>query len=177
MKNCWNKIGSQSFNSMGTEEMNCSTITKLISRYVDDDLSHDEKEAFTLHIRDCSECRKELEETQDLHALFVSTEKFSAPYGFSTRVMASLDQREGSKLWNFLTFHRSFLRTVEVAFALIVVMIGIISGNVLVTDRTYEREAVQATVQESFSLDLFRAAPADSIGGAYARLMEANDEK
>jgi anti-sigma factor RsiW len=157
--------------------MKCSKVTKLISRYIDSDLSPDEKEAVTLHVLDCSACRKQLEETQALHALFASAEKFAAPYGFSTRVMARLGERESSRLWSFLTFHRSFLRAAEVSFALIVVMVGIISGNVLVTDRTYERQAVQVTLQESFSLDLFRAAPADSIGGAYARLMEANDER
>jgi hypothetical protein len=66
---------------------------------------------------------------------------------------------------------------VEVAFALVIMIIGVFSGNLLVADRTSERQTVQATVQKSFSLDLFQATPPDSVGGAYVRLMGAGDER
>ena len=157
--------------------MTCSQIRKIVSRYVDHDLSSDEKRLFELHIRDCAGCRKELEEIQAVHALFVSAKRYEAPQGFAARVMANLEERKPSGFWGFLAFHRSLVRAVEVAFALIVVMIGIISGNVLVADRTSQLQVVQATVQESFSLDLFQATPPGSVGGAYVRLMRAGDER
>lgn len=155
--------------------MRCTEIRKLISLYIDDRLISDEKKIFDSHILNCSECREALEETQTIHQLLTSTEKFSAPYGFSTRVMANLEMKEPSWLWTFFTFRPLVLRTMEVAFAIIVAMIGLLSGNVLTADRVSPQNSV--TIQESFSLDLFQAAPPDSIGGAYVALTEASHER
>ena len=91
--------------------------------------------------------------------------------------MANLEAKEPSWFWQLFTLRPFVLRTVEVAFALIIMIIGVFSGNLLVADRTSGRQAVQATVQESFSLDLFQATPPDSVGGAYVRLMGAGDER
>ena len=157
--------------------MKCSQIEKMISRYVDNDLGPEEKRLFELHIQDCSGCKHELEEIRGVHQMFVSAERFPAPYGFTTRVMANLEAKEPSWLWQLFTLRPFVLRTVEVAFALIIMIIGVFSGNLLVADRTSGRQAVQATVQESFSLDLFQATPPDSVGGAYVRLMGAGDER
>jgi len=120
--------------------MKCSRIQKMISRYIDDELSLDEKRSFALHIQDCSGCRKELEETQAVHELFASAERFSAPYGFTTRVMANLEEKESSGFWGFLALRPFFLRAVEVAFALVVVIVGIISGNLLVASGAFLKE-------------------------------------
>jgi anti-sigma factor RsiW len=177
MKNVWNKIESQSFNSMEGEKMKCSQIEKMISRYVDNDLGLEEKRLFELHIQECPGCKHELEEVRAVHELFTSAERFPAPYGFTTRVMANLEAKEPSWLWQLFTFRPFFLRAVEVAFALVVIVIGMVSGSVLVADRTSEKQAVQATVQESFSLDLFEATPPGSIGGAYMQVMGAGDER
>jgi anti-sigma factor RsiW len=177
MKNFWNKIESQSFNSMEGEKMKCSQIEKKISRYVDNDLGLEEKRLFELHIQDCSGCRHELQEVRAVHELFASAERFPAPYGFTTRVMANLEAKELSWLWQLFTLRPFVLRAVEVALALVVILIGMFSGNLLVADRTSGRRAIQATVQESFSLDLFQATPPDSVGGAYVRLMGAGDER
>ena len=148
--------------------MKCSQITKMISRYIDNDLGPEEKRLFELHAQDCSGCKKELEEIRAVHELFASAERFPAPYGFTTRVMANLEAKEPSWLWQLFTLRPLFLRTVEVAFALIIMIIGVFSGNLLVADRTSER---QTAVQESFSLDLFQATPPDSIGGIYVQMM------
>lgn len=158
--------------------MKCSQIRKMISPYVDDELSPQDKRTFTAHIQECAACKKELEDIQSIHELFASAEKYSAPSEFATRVMANLEETEEtaySRLWRFLTAKPFFLGTVEVAFALIVVMIGAISGNLLVKDRITPQRSL--TVQESFSLDLFQATPPDSIGGVYVKLMGATDER
>ena len=157
--------------------MKCSQIKELISRYVDDDLGPDEQETFTLHVRDCADCRKELEEIQAIHTLFASAERFAAPHGFATRVVAHLEEREPSRFWGFLAFHRTLLRAAELVLALVVFAIGIISGNVLMADRTSEEQTVLANVHSSFSLDLFQAAPPGSVGGAYVSLVGAADER
>ena len=110
-----------------------------------------------------------------VHHLFGSAERFEAPYGFATRVMARIEENEKrAPFWGFFTLQPFFLRAVEMAFALVVIFIGMVSGNLLVSDRTPERPM---TVQESFSLDLFQATPPDSIGGVYVKLMGATDER
>ncbi len=157
--------------------MKCSQIRKMISPYVDNELAPDELKLFTSHIQECPACKEELEEMQSVHQLFASAERFEAPFGFATRVMAHLEEREEtvlSRLWGFLTGRPVFLRTVEVAFALVIMLIGVMSGNMLVADRT---PGTQTTIQESFSLDLFQATPPDSIAGVYVRLAGDSDER
>ncbi len=61
--------------------------------------------------------------------------------------------------------------------ALVVFMIGIVSGNVLMADRTSAKQTVLANVHSSFSLDLFQATPPGSVGGAYVSLVGAADER
>ena len=157
--------------------MKCSQIRKMISPYVDDELTPDEKKVFTSHLADCPACEKELEEIRSVHHLFASAETFEAPLGFATRVMARLEETEKtglSRLWRLLAARPLFLRTVEVALALAIVLTGMVSGNLLVADRTTGR---QTTVREAFSLDLFRAAPPDSLGDVYMRLAGVADER
>ncbi len=150
---------------------------ELMSRYLDDDLGPDEQEAFTLHIRDCAACRMELEEIQAVDALFASAERYTAPNGFATRVLARLEEQQHSRFWSFLAFHRSLFRAAELMLALVVLVIGVVSGNVLMTGRTSEKQMLLANVQTSFSLDLFQATPPGSVGGAYVSLMGVADEK
>jgi anti-sigma factor RsiW len=141
---------------------------------VDDRLDPDEQVSFDLHIRSCAACRKILEETRALHQMFASAQRFLAPYGFATRVLANLEEKEGSRLRSLLSIRPFFLRAAQVAFALVVMTIGIISGNLLLADRI--NPIGQTAVQEAFSLDLFQATPPDSIGGIYNTLMRPSHE-
>jgi len=155
--------------------MECTRMRSMISQYMDGELSPDEKEAFLSHIRSCASCAKELEETRALRRLFASAESFPAPFGFAARVLANLEEREASGLRRLLSIRPFFVRAAEVAFALAVMTVGIISGNLLVSD--INSPSGQATVQEAFALNLFQATPPDSIGGAYVTLMGADHER
>ncbi len=155
--------------------MRCEEIRQLISLYIDDQLDRNKREAFSSHIRTCSGCQETLEETQAVQALFASTDRFSAPYGFTTRVMANLSAEAPSRWLAFFTLRPSFLRAIEVSLALIVVITGLLFGNLLTADRVAPKQP--ATIQESFYLDLFQATPPNSIGGAYVALAGASHEK
>jgi anti-sigma factor RsiW len=146
--------------------MKCTYVRQMISQYVDGELGLDEKKDFESHIQSCASCREELEETRALHRLFASAERFAAPYGFATRVLANLEEKERRPL---------FLRAAQVALALVVMTFGIISGNLILAERT--DHIGQTTVQEAFSLDLFQATPPDSIGGIYDTLMRPSNER
>ncbi|PKN30339.1 MAG: hypothetical protein CVU64_03840 [Deltaproteobacteria bacterium HGW-Deltaproteobacteria-21] len=143
--------------------MKCKQVRKKISQYIDDELVLDEKEAFALHIQDCAACREVLEETRAISTMFADADRYSAPYGFATRVMANLEEQDQTWLRRIPGFGPYILRTAEVAFAFAVITIGIVSGNLLLEDKM----PVHRQVQESFSLDLFQATPPDSIGGIY----------
>jgi anti-sigma factor RsiW len=155
--------------------MKCRHAKKMISQYMDGELSPDEKKGFDSHVRSCASCKESLEETRALHRLFASARRFPAPYGFAARVLANLEEKEGSRLRGLLSIRPLFLRAAQVAFALVVMTIGIISGNLLLAERS--NPGGQAAVQETFSLDLFQATPHDSIGGIYVTLMRPNHER
>jgi anti-sigma factor RsiW len=157
--------------------MTCPEARTMISPYIDNELLPDERRDFVAHSETCQACREELAETEELHGLFVVSQRFEAPLGFATRVLAQVNEKEEpwlTRLWQSLAGQSVFLRTAQVAFALVVVLLGIVSGNLLSTGKTTER---QSTVRESFSLDLFSATPPDSIGGAYMRVAGVADEK
>lgn len=147
----------------------------MISRYVDEELSPAEKKEFDAHIRSCASCREELEKTRAIHELFASAEKFPAPYGFATRVLANLDEKEKSRVRRSLVFRPLFLRTAQVVAAFVVMTLGIISGNLLQIGRT--NTMGQTAVQETFSLYLFQATPPDTIGEIYNTLMRPGNER
>jgi anti-sigma factor RsiW len=155
--------------------MKCRHAGKMISQYLDDELGLEEKKGFESHIQSCASCREELGETRALHGLFASAQRFPAPYGFATRVLANLEEKERSRLRSFLLFRPFLLRTAQVAFALVIMTVGVISGNLLLAERT--DHIGQTAVQETFSLDLFQATPSGSIGGVYVTLMGASNER
>ena len=155
--------------------MKCSHAIKMISQYVDDDLTPDEKKDFDSHIRSCTSCREALEETRAIHELFASAPRFPAPYGFATRVLANLDEKQRARTGRIFGFRPFFLRAAQVAFALVVMALGVISGNLLLPERT--EHIGQTAVQETFSLDVFQATPPGSIGGIYNTLMRPSHEK
>jgi anti-sigma factor RsiW len=165
----------KSFNRLREENMKCRHVKRRISQYIDEELTPDEKKEFDSHIQSCASCREELEETRALHQLFASAPKFPAPHGFATRVLASLEEKERSRVRGLLGFRPLFLRAAQVGFALVVITIGVVSGNLLLAERT--DQIGQTAVQETFSLDLFQATPPDSIGGAYVTLMGVNNER
>jgi len=155
--------------------MKCRRARKMLSQYVDDDLTPDEKKDFDSHVQNCASCREALGEIRAIHELFASARRFPAPYGFATRVLANLDEKERSGARGIFGFRPFFLRAAQVAFALVVMTVGIISGNLLLPERT--EHIGQTAVQESFSLDLFQATPPGSIGGIYDTLMRPSNEK
>ena len=155
--------------------MKCPHARKLISQFIDEELTPDEKKEFDSHVQGCASCRKELEETQDLHELFASAQRFPAPYGFATRVLANLEEKERSRAERILGFRPFFLRAAQVVFALVVMTLGVISGNMLLPEGT--EHIGQTAVQETFSLNLFQATPPGSIGGIYDTLMRPSNEK
>jgi anti-sigma factor RsiW len=151
--------------------MMCKSVREMISPYIDEALEPSERDDFIRHIQECSECRAHYEEIRDVHALLAGAERYRAPAGFSSRVMASVKAEQEAGMRAFTAFKMPFfLKFAEAAFAVVIAIVGIISGNILMMNsHTSERPPV---IEESLSLDVFDPLPPDSIGGAYIVMTE-----
>jgi anti-sigma factor RsiW len=154
--------------------MECRIVKDMLSEYIDNELNQDQTGTVDTHLRDCESCRKEFEELLAVHGLFADAERFTAPLGFSTRVIANLPERKTS-VWGTLFARPVFLRTIEAAFALVILIVGLISGNMLIAQKPFSVSS--AGIQRSFALDVFEAAPSGSLGGVYVAMMGAEHER
>jgi anti-sigma factor RsiW len=145
--------------------------TKLISAYLDKELGRGEKTAFEAHVQGCAGCSHTLEEMRSLRAAFANAERYPAPYGFATRVMARTEELEKKKAPWLVPF---FVRFAEAAVLLVIITVGILAGKVM----TNSSPATSSpNVASSLSLDVFDATPPGSLGGAYLAMTEVRNEK
>ncbi|MHB8882161.1 MAG: anti-sigma factor family protein [Thermodesulfovibrionales bacterium] len=150
--------------------MNCSKAHKLISPYIDGELPESEMKTLEDHIKVCSGCRTELEESRELHNLFSKADTYKAPYGFHARVMASLTSgktKESSE-------SRIFVRLAEALVILVVITFGVVSGSLMINGNQPDKTN---DVIASLSLDVFDSAPPGSLSGVYIALTEVRNEK
>jgi anti-sigma factor RsiW len=156
--------------------MSCRRMKKMISPYIDDELTPHEKKNFLEHIGKCPGCSRELEEARSVHLMFTKAERSPTPYGFAERVIAEAVRKDAPRksFWGRIPFRPFLPGLAEVIFALAVMVFGIIAGNQLITHSAVQRE--RAGIEQAFSLDVFQAAPPGSVGGAYASIMEADNE-
>jgi predicted anti-sigma-YlaC factor YlaD len=154
--------------------MECQVVRDMLSEYIDDELIQEQKGRIDLHLRDCEACRKELEELLIVHRFFTDAERFTAPFGFSAKVMANLEETRES-IWVALFARPILFRVIGTAFVLIIVIIGLISGNILTARKPPSLTSVEVT--QSFALNAFEAAPSGSIGGLYVSMTGVRNEK
>jgi anti-sigma factor RsiW len=150
--------------------MNCSKTRKLISPYIDGELSEVKKRELEDHMKGCEECRAEMEEMKGLRQLFVNTDKFEAPYGFHGRVLANVNTSKPG--W------RSGIsipvRLAEALTVLGLVAVGVMSGTLLVKGLIPEKAGYEMA---SLHLDVFDSTPPGTLGGAYLAMTEGRNEK
>ena len=147
--------------------MKCQAAKEMFSEYIEDELISEQRSIVDRHLQECAACKDEMEELLTVRELFASAERFSAPVGFSTRVMANLPETEES-LWSRLFARPVLVKAMEIVFAVIIVIIGLISGNMLAVQKPTGVTSVE--VRQSFALDTFEATPAGSIGGVYVSM-------
>ena len=150
--------------------MRCKELEGLISPYIDNELSEEDRELFEAHLKECRECSAEYEEILAMHNAFAHSERFKAPYGFSTRVLANIESKDIG-VWPWKPF---FARLAGAVAILMIIGIGIGSGGFLGGSFSLQKTENPAS---SLSLDTFSAAPPDSLGGVYLAMTERRDEK
>lgn len=150
--------------------MKCSKAHKLISSYIDGELPERDMKTLKDHIKVCHKCLTEFEENRELHNLFAKADKFQAPYGFHTRVMANISSGKARGISGIPVF----ARLAEAVVIIVVIAFGILSGSFLIKDYMPDKAR---DIMASLSLDVFDSAPPGSLAGAYLAMTEVRDEK
>jgi len=150
--------------------MRCSKAEKLISLYLDGEISVEEKGLFEAHVRECIVCAGKLDEIGKVRAAFGQAMRYRAPLGFSARV---LDTVQGNAQVR-PSFAFLFTRFAAAVAVLIIIGLGVLTGRFLGSGRqTAKTEETAAFL----SLDIFNATPHDSPGGAYLAMTEGKYAK
>ncbi len=71
--------------------------------------------------------------------------------------------------------HPFLTRSTELIFALVIVVVGLMSGPLLINQEIPVHGS--ADVQATFSLDVFDPVPPDSVGGVYVRMIGGTHER
>lgn len=149
--------------------MRCTTAHRLMSASLDDELSARERESLTAHLAQCEACGKDFLALQGMHRILGQAEQFSAPSYFSRRLMTRLDNAAARPLFSPL-----WARFAEGLVILAVIGIGVVSGNL------FSNSMGLGTSDQgiaSMSLEVFEAAPPQSLSGAYLAMLEVGNER
>lgn len=77
--------------------MNCRTIEELLSGFVDNELSQNERETVEHHLETCRNCKQSFLELQDMRSMFVTSfESIVAPAWVEENVLRAIDVKHQS---------------------------------------------------------------------------------
>jgi anti-sigma factor RsiW len=141
--------------------MRCSRAGKYLSSYIDGELQAHKRVLLESHLVGCSKCARKVEELTGVHSLFVEAERFSAPRGFSTKVMKKVSTHP-SRDFSLTPF---FVRFAEVAAVLATITLGIMSGSILTNALALHHRG--EIVVAPLLLETFEVLPPDSLAAAY----------
>lgn len=150
--------------------MKCQKAHKLISLYIDGELPKQNMKTVEDHMKACHKCQAEFEESKKLNNLFANADKFKAPYGFHTKVMANISSGKAKGTSGIPVF-ALFAEAIAI---ILVIVFGIFSGSFLIKDYMPDKAG---DIMASLSLDAFDSAPSDSLAGAYLAMTEDQYEK
>jgi len=149
--------------------MRCKKVHGLMSAYLDGELSTREQDLLAEHLKQCTVCGNEFHAFQEMHKALLQAERFTAPPGLSRRVMARLDTVKPQPFFAPLWMHFA-----EALVVFVVIGIGVVSGNLFSNSLGLGNHDKGIA---SLSLEIFDAAPPESVGGAYLAMLEVGHEK
>lgn len=160
----------------------CVRTRRLMMEHASGRLSGPARRRLESHLEVCPGCRKEHEGVREVRALFASAPRFSAPVGFSGRVMRNLDSGRLKERSGFLP-GLMLMKTMEAALVLVVIAAGILSGNFVATGLFPQAQdtgvvasgASRSSTLLAYSIDAFDPAPSETVGAAF--VTEDTNEK
>lgn len=144
--------------------MRCSKAHRLMSAHLDQELPAKEREAVESHLNHCRACTEELQALAATRHLLRQAPRFTAPPGFSQRLLANLEPRPPRSL-----FTPFLLRFAEAAVLLLMIGLGVLSGRLLTPASGVSGAGSGVAI---LSLDLFDPTPPGSLSGAYLAMTE-----
>lgn len=157
--------------------MDCSE-RELLAEYVDGFLGGEEKEALEGHLKLCLRCAAEAEGQRQVRLLAASAPRFSAPRGFSKRVMAEISAAENEGgLFGWLWAMPAHLKLIEAAAVAAVVFIGVYSAGFL-SERITGAPARngETSLVASLSVEYLDPVPPESMADVYLTAAENGNE-
>jgi anti-sigma factor RsiW len=146
----------------------CRAVKRMLSAYIDDELTTTQVQKIEEHLQDCSSCKYDLEMLRDTwDVLDILPHPKPAPH-FYTQLKSRLLKEEKTK-------PHSWIENVLVpALAAGVVILGILLGNSISKNGTQRNTSLAAEEAwaESMHLDSFDDFPTASFGEAYAELTD-----
>ncbi|HBG47387.1 MAG TPA: hypothetical protein DDW94_10430 [Deltaproteobacteria bacterium] len=157
--------------------MYCTEATRLLSEYLDGEISPNERESLESHLNECASCSIEYQALLKIHESF-KTRRFHAPSDLDMRIIKSLPERkavgEEEGLWSI---HPVFTRFAGAFTLIVLIAAGAISGSFLSKSLITNANSLEnGFATASLSLEVFEPAPRDSAIGADL-LMEGSNEK
>jgi len=146
----------------------CRAVKRMLSAYIDNELTSTQGERVEEHLQDCPSCRHALEMLRDTWDVLDVLPHPKPATHFYTRLKSRLLTEEKTK-------PRNWIETILIpAFAAGVVILGILLGNSISKNGTQRNASVTAEEAwaESMHLDSFDDFPTASFGEVYAELTD-----
>lgn len=158
--------------------MNCGESRELFAEYADGLLGAAEKDGLEAHLRFCQRCSSEVEGQKRVRVLVRSAARFSAPEGFSRRVMAEIRAGGEGGLFGWLWAMPVHLKLIEAAAVAAVIFIGVHSAGFLSESIMGARTARngEASLVASVSVEYLDPVPPESMADVYLTASENGNE-
>lgn len=102
--------------------MDCYSFEKLISDYLDSNLNGKEKQAANEHIAECPQCRKKLQDMQNMLLALKSLPSRSVRPDFESRLMACIEKEKARKENPFIYALKQYSRPISAAAAVFLLL-------------------------------------------------------
>jgi predicted anti-sigma-YlaC factor YlaD len=108
--------------------MKCSKVKRMLSAYLDGEVSEKEKELITEHTATCATCKTKLEELSATNRIIDTVEDVEATPYFFTRLMKTIKDREKTQTVTIPFFER--IRNIVVPVgAIAILLVSLITGQ------------------------------------------------
>ncbi len=156
-------------------------IQKKILRYIDSELSEEERLEVEAHLKQCAQCRRDVESLSVSWQLSESVYRVQPSAFLWNRISEHLNEVSHGKYLNYRI--TSFIRqlaqpALTAALIIIALFTGIQVGGQLTNKNVSKQHNFITTnqVQNEFGLDNFRLLSSGSLGGEMVALMDFNNE-
>ena len=164
--------------------MRCEDIKSRLKAYTRGEITPDDREAVAAHLRNCTECSRELARIDSLAALLAHAQTPPVPAGFASRLMAAARSRQLAKAaarWNPVQWWRQATMGMHAAAAAVLVVglaVGLALGPTAMPQPSQgpaAQVAAQDDALDSYNMDYLGDTPAGSLAGSYLALVSGRN--